>query len=154
MKNIIVLILPLITCFELQFHNSSNPNSNTLDLVKQDSIKYKVYKIDSINNYYLIYVKQGRNIFKIVSKKEKIEKCNLIAVDNEYKIHLHSMLSVNGHSIIPPNAINEISGWRVDDSTTINFEGDSIRDLYYADNIKGLCLIKTKMLKNKSKKGD
>jgi hypothetical protein len=52
------------------------------------------------------------------------------------------MLSVNGHSIIPANQIYEMSGWRIDESTTIDFEGDPIRDLYTADNIKGLCFIK------------
>jgi hypothetical protein len=144
MKPLLLSIISLIIiCFELKAHDSSNhyykPNS-----AKHDSSNYKVYQIDSINNYYLIYAKKGDALFKIVSKKESIKKCNGIIVNHVYKFQLHSMLFVNGQSIIPANQINEISGWRIDESTTINFEGDSIRDLYYADNIKGLCFIKKK----------
>jgi hypothetical protein len=54
------------------------------------------------------------------------------------------MLNINGHSAIPLNQINEISGWKVDKNTTIIFEGDSIRDLFTAENVKGLCIIKNK----------
>jgi len=64
-----------------------------------------------------------------------------VIVNRFYKFKLHSILSVNGQMVIPANEIMEISGWRIDELTTIDFEGDSIRDLYYADNIKGLCFI-------------
>jgi hypothetical protein len=144
MRTGLVSIVPLIIFVELILHSPPNHYLNSLNLVKKDSNNYQVYKIDSINNYYIIYAKSGVKLFKIVSPKFKINQCNKIIVDNVYKFHLHSMLYVNGHSIIPANQKFEISGWRIDDSTTIDFEGDSIRDLYYADNVKGLCIIKKK----------
>jgi hypothetical protein len=36
----------------------------------------------------------------------------------------------------------QLSGWRIDNNTTVNFEGDSIRDLYNGNNIKGIYFIK------------
>lgn len=143
-----ILVIPLIIiCFELNFYASSNQYFYLPWSVKQDSLNYKVYRIDSINSYYIIYVKKGQTLYKIVSQKkkgERVKNCNKIIINNFYEFHLHSMLFVNGHSSIPANQKYEISGWRIDDSTTIAFEGDSIRDLYYADNIKGLCIVKKK----------
>jgi hypothetical protein len=62
-------------------------------------------------------------------------------VGQTYEIELKSILLVNGKSIIPPNQINEISGWRVDNETTIDFEGDSIRNIFKSRDLEGLCLI-------------
>lgn len=109
---------------------------------RRDTINYKVYKIDSINNYYLIYANRGKELFKIIVKKERVKRGKKIMVNKFYPFHLQSILSVNGQSIIPANQIMELSGWRIDDSTTIRFEGDSIRDLYHADNIHGLYFTK------------
>jgi hypothetical protein len=143
MKTYLTVIMSLMTTYiGFQFHVSPNRDSWTLASEKQDSSRYRVYKIDSINDYYLIYARRGHSIFKIVSKKERTNKCSGIVVDDFYKFRLHSMMKVNGRSIIPANEIMELSGWRIDNSTTVNFEGDSIRDLYYGDNIKGLCFIK------------
>ena len=145
MKTILVtVILLFILCIEVNLHASSNKYFSFRNSIRQDSINYKVYKIDSINNYYLIYAKKGHDLFKVVSKKERIKMCNSIIVNNVYEFHLHSILSINGHPIIPANEIMELSGFMIDHSTVIRFEGDSIRDLYYADNIKGLCFIKKK----------
>lgn len=141
MKTILITIVALFTfCLGVK----SNSCLNLCSSVRQDSVNYKVYKIDSINNYYLIYAKKGHTLFKIISKKESSKKCNRIKVNKVYKFQLHSILTVNGRSVIPANQIMELSGWRIDQSTTIDFEGDSIRDLYNADNIKGICFIKTK----------
>jgi hypothetical protein len=108
----------------------------------QDTTMYKVYKIDSINNYYLIYARRGNSLFKIVSEKIRVEQCRCISQGNEYTFQLHSMSHINGKPITPPASAMEVSGMYVDKTTIINFEGDSIRDLYYGDNIKGLCFTK------------
>lgn len=135
MKTIFIIILLLISYITIGSNNSNY-------LLQQKSIKYKVYKIDSLNNYYLIYAKNENAIFKIVSKKDNsIKKCK-IRINKFYKFNLHSILKAKGISIIPANQIYEVSGWRVDDNTNIDFEGDSIRDLYIGDNIKGLYFIK------------
>lgn len=109
----------------------------------KDSASFKVFKIDSINTYYLIYAKKGRDIFKIISRKGN-EKCpKSISVNQLYSFSLRSILTKNGQQVIPPNQINEISWWQIDKNTVIRFEGDSINNLYFADNLQGLCLIKS-----------
>jgi len=141
-------ITGIITVFLFIFGYILNNNATSFhhfglsNLTVKDSAKYKVCKIDSINSYYIIYAKQGHVLFKIISKIDSIEKCKDLIVNKVYNFQLHSILSVNGRPIIPANQIMELSGWRIDQSTIIAFEGDSIRDLYYADNIKGLCFIK------------
>jgi hypothetical protein len=142
MKSTLLLIMSLVIFHDVKLHTSLNRFHLWYKSMQQDSLNYKVYKIDSINNYYIIYVRKGTSVFKIVSEKDIITNCDGIEIGKTYKLDLHSLLFVNGHSVIPANQINEISGWRIDNSTIINFEGDSIRDIYYADNIKGLCLIK------------
>ena len=107
--------------------------------VDQDTTLYKVYKIDSVKNYYLIYARRGDSLFKIVSEKMKVAQCSCISQGNGYRFQLHSMSHINGKPITPPASAMEVSGMYVDKTTIINFEGDSIRDLYYGDNIKGLC---------------
>ncbi len=134
----------LTFCFKSNIHGAPFEYFSVFNSATKDSTKYKVYKIDSINNYYLIYAKKGHSLFKIISKKESMNHCKTLIINKWYKLQLHSILSVNGHTIIPANQIMEFSGWGIDETTTIAFEGDSIRDLYYADNIKGLCLIKKK----------
>jgi hypothetical protein len=140
MKILLFLIITIIiACAQAKLINSSVKSPN-----KTDSNSYRVYKIDSINSYYLIYAKKSDTLYKIVSKKEKCENCNMIYVNGVYLFKLHSSLYLNGKPIIPPASRLEISGLAYDKFTEIKFEGDSIRDLYYADNIKGLCFIKIK----------
>lgn len=111
---------------------------------KQDSTLYDVYKIDSIHTYYLIYAKQMGNNYKILSPKQKSNSnnCDEVRVNNKYKLKIHSIFIVNGQSVIPANGMNELSGWKFDDSTTINFEKETVWGLFVADNIKGLCFNK------------
>lgn len=102
---------------------------------------YKVYKIDSINSYYLIYAKKEDSIFKIVSKKQQFENCNIIKENGEYEFDLHSSLfgrNIGGESIPRPNSLM-VNCFSYDDSTKICLEKDSIIDLFYGDNIEGLC---------------
>lgn len=135
MKTILITISVLFISF-----STIIPNNKYLTF--QNSKKYRVYKIDSINDFYVIYAKKEKTIYKIISKKDNLISKNKIRINKYYKFNLRSMLIVNGKSIIPANQINEISGWRVDKNTTINFEGDSIRDLYIGNNIKGLYFFK------------
>ncbi|WP_157417897.1 hypothetical protein [Aequorivita capsosiphonis] len=94
--------------------------------------KYHVVKIDSAQNFYLIYLKRGGNYFKVVS--EKIEKAN-----NCEKIKKQDYLSlsinlITGNSKIP---------FKVDGiiykETAFVFERDSILNIYEADQLTGLC---------------
>jgi hypothetical protein len=105
---------------------------------------YDIRKIDSINNWYLIYARKGDSLFKIVSKKTTIENCNKIQINKKYDLQLHSRIygyAIAGKTMSPQNTLL-VNCFSFDDSTNICLEGDSIRDLFYADNIKGLCFEK------------
>ena len=143
MKTILILSsILLISLLGLIFQNSCKQDLLSRNHFNSKTLNYKVYKLDTINNYYIIYAKKQDSLFKIISKKDSSINCKMIKINNCYKFKLHSILKVNGKFIIPLNQIYEISGWRIDEFTTIKFEGDSIRDLYNCSNIKGLCFIK------------
>jgi hypothetical protein len=139
MKQVFVLILFLGILF---FSTTCSRKSTASVINKKDSTSYDVYKIDSIHTYYLIYARQMENNYKILSPKEKSDNCNEIKVNNRYRFKIHSIFIVNGQPTIPASGINELSGWKFDDSTTINFEKGTVWGLFLADNIKGLCFNK------------
>lgn len=106
--------------------------------------EYYVYQIDTIDDYYLVYAKKEDMIFKIVSKKEEVKKCNLIKVNNSYYFDLYAQSSIN-----PIIEGKEIALVKIIDVMCYNFENgtkictdrkNGIYDLYYARNLKGLCL--------------
>jgi hypothetical protein len=99
---------------------------------------YKVYKIDSINNFYLIYASKKDAHIKIISAKEYHEKCKRIQKGNYYDFELFSMLS---NEEIMPGLANCVM---VDSITKIYLE-DSILDLKSATNIKGLCFVRKEL---------
>ncbi len=105
---------------------------------------YKVYKIDSVNNFYLIYARKRDSLYKIVSQKHATANCVRIQENGEYEFTLHSSLSnrsVGTDVILPQNSLS-VNCFNYNDSTTICLERDSINDLFYADNLKGLCFKK------------
>jgi len=113
-------------------------------LSRKSEATYRVYKIDSINTWYLIYARKGDSLYKIVSKKMEVRGCNRIEVDKQYEFLLHSRIygyTIAGKTILPQNTLL-VNCFSFDDSTNICLERDSINDLHYADNIKGLCFIK------------
>ena len=104
---------------------------------------YKVYKIDSINNYYLIYAKKKDSLYKLVSKKQVTGNCANIGLNQEYAFSLTSIwnqnITIEGRNI-SPSLTPHVSCLSFDDSTKICLEKDSINDLFHADNIRGLCI--------------
>jgi len=134
MKNFIFLIsLTLIT----------SCNTQHIDQ-KKDNAKYEVYKIDSINSYYLVYAKKGDSLFKIVSKKENAINQQKISVNKSYNFTLHSMSSqaptINGIKLKPVNYM-DVNCFRFDEETNICKE-EKMYDLYFVDNLQGLHLKK------------
>ena len=102
---------------------------------------YNIYKIDSINNYYLIYARKYDSIYKIVSEKQKISNCKKIALQGNYNLKLRSFSSIapiiNSIKIYSP----DIDCYYFEEHTDICLERDrGIFELYYCDNLKGLCL--------------
>lgn len=104
---------------------------------------YQVYKIDSINHFYLVYAKKQDSLFKIVSQKESVQNCNRIRQGGVYEFILRSRSEdrhVGGKEILPQNSLL-VTCFYYDDSTKICLERDSINDLHYAENLRGLCLM-------------
>ena len=106
---------------------------------------YEIYRIDSINDYYLIYAKRGDSLFKIVSKKEVADKKKEIKVNKSYPLKLHSRRenspTIGGVKLEPVNYL-DVECYGYDKNTTICIERDSINDLHYAENIKGKYFIR------------
>jgi len=133
-----VLIIFFISCVSTKVPNShAQKSTDTL---------YKVYKIDSINSYYLIYAKLGKNFYKIVSKKESFIGFNKIERKRYYSFKLHSILAnrqIGNMAIFPQNSLL-VNCFSYDDTTQICLEGGRIKDLYYSVNIKGIFFISEK----------
>lgn len=102
---------------------------------------YKIQKIDSIDNVYLIYADRlnptsysNIQTVKIVSKKLAV-KCrnkSLIRVGSEYKINIISIIP----DIVQKNHLNSV----IFENTSISLENNNIKnDIYRSDNIEGLC---------------
>ncbi len=89
MKNKTIIIY-FLCCVVANF-SCSGGNQNAPDPLNQTDTSYKVYRIDSINNYYILYVSKKDTNYKIISEKEFSENCNRINKDNYYDFELSSM---------------------------------------------------------------
>lgn len=133
----LLLILAFVSCTSNRHINST---INRKDM--SDGTFLDVYKIDSVNSYYLIYARKQDSLFKIVSKKNDCKE-NKINVGANYPFLLKSIwnapITINGTNA-SPSSVPSVNCISFDDSTKICLERDSISDLYTASNIQGLCL--------------
>lgn len=133
-KIIAALILIIVGC---SVANKKAGNRHA----QQKTENYLVYKIDSVNSYYLIYARKNDSLFKIVSKKLKTANCKSISIGKNYDFTLRSnsyYRALSGKKILVLTT-RSVDCFYYDDSTRICLEGDSITDLYKAINAKGLC---------------
>lgn len=104
---------------------------------------YRISKLDSINTYFLIYATKKDSTYKIVSNKDYAKNCNKIKVGSSYQLHLKSLKDnapiINGIKMTPVNYL-DIKCFQFDETTQICKE-DGIYDLYFTDDIRGICLI-------------
>lgn len=135
MKYYIVILIVLLF--------SSCAKKSTIGI--KETGQLRVYKISSINNYHIIYGQRNDSLFKIVSKKEYITNCNSIQKNGSYDLKLHSMIinrEIGGIKILPQNSML-VTCFSFDKQTNICIEPKKgIYDLYFAENLKGLCLEK------------
>ena len=131
-KNQIVLVLSFFIFFFLGC-SSSKPKIVKIQ-ISTDSL-FKVYKLDSISNYYIIYaVKQGGK-HKIISKMEFGQEGIPIKKDSFYGFNTHSLLyNFEGKDV----AMGGLVGCVYVDSVSKVCIEDSIKDLEIANNVKGL----------------
>lgn len=141
-----IISILFIICF--CFFNSCNRklisgNTGISDINKQTDSIFRIYKIDSINNYYLVYAKSNNLLYKIVSKKEVTKKCKRVKVNSEYKFSLKSVWNQKimiGNVNASPSLMPHVTCLSFDKSTVICLERDSINDLFITKNLRGLCL--------------
>jgi len=138
MKLFLITILAVVSCYSQNYLKEKSVKNDIQDSNNVNT--YRVYKIDSINSFYLIYAKRQDTLYKIVSQKARLTNCEIIQVNKQYPFILHSRLASRkiGNSPILPGLVN---CFYYGDSTSICLE-KSIYDLHSADNIKGLCFLK------------
>jgi|SRR5690554_101125 len=119
-------------------------NQSSLEIY-QDK-KYSVEKIDSVNNYYLIYLIQDNNKFKIVSKKglENSTSCmEKIEVGQEYLLELQKLVPTpikDSNPLGNKPSLSILSCYYFDENTKI-CEEVGMEVLYKTNNLVGLCII-------------
>jgi hypothetical protein len=137
-KNIFVIITSIVmfSCNDEIYSPLVKTNNN------YEKHSYRVYKIDSIGNYYLLYLNRGERNYKVVSEKTDNISCKKrIKVNRKYELELGSIWDMffgtdfaSGH---------KIGGIEFPGKTVIYVEREnSILILHYAKNIKGLCIVK------------
>jgi hypothetical protein len=142
MKNYLITLLIIFISSCKCYHS----NENIKNINAENTVNYKIYKIDSLNSYYLIYAKKEELLYKIVSKKSNKDGCLKIKINSIYALKLRSMEimkpKIEDPKKRPMNYLDFIEPCRkFDDSTKICLER-YMTDLYFVDNVKGLCLIK------------
>ncbi|MGI9582968.1 hypothetical protein ACR1PO_17360 [Chryseobacterium sp. RRHN12] len=110
-----------------------------------DSGKYTVYKIDSINSYYLVYLTYRKNSFKVISKKESSSSCRLIKVGDQFNLFFLDRL-IKEENYIPKDfkTISTLSFVpdciKLDDSTEI-CRDRGMDNIYLSKSLRGLCYV-------------
>lgn len=140
MKNyfLFITLLTLVISCKTTFTES--------DIKNRSTTLYEIYKIDSIKNYYIIYAKDERLKFKILSKKQNQYKCDKLKINNKYPLQILP-LSLNPQMFdsTSPNYLNRYSHsllcYPLKDSTNVCVE-TGIADIYFTKNIVGLCFVK------------
>lgn len=98
--------------------------------------KYQVIKVDTLNSGFVIYSKKNDSLFKILSVRSNTTKsCEKIKVGAYYDFNLKILFPNTSKSTIPIYSIllKEIN---------IESEGVSINDIYFCENLKGVCYIR------------
>lgn len=108
---------------------------------------YLIKKIKSRKAWYIIYAEKQDTLYKVVAKKEIVsDECKKIAVGKYYDLDLKSRREnapeINGVKLKPMNYL-DIECFSYDEETEICIEPKKgIYDLYYTDDLKGLCYLK------------
>lgn len=129
--------------------NKGSNQKNTIKGYGQPSVlltgkthDYLLYKVDSVNTYYTLYLEYNSLPYKVISPKLGDNTCNKMKIGHYYFLRLRSYgLNVGVQQDTSKMAINyhEFNNCiEFDDSTTICKER-YMDDLYYCNEIKGLC---------------
>ncbi|RST27709.1 hypothetical protein [Chryseobacterium lacus] len=141
-----MLFVSIFCCLALQVGCMTNRASNKIEV--DDNQKYTVYKIDSVNNYYLVYLSFERKNYKVVSKKEKVTICKKIKVGDKYNLFSLDRI-INPEDYIPKNVATGSPLEFVPDCIKFDEQTEICRErgmdnIYKSDNLKGLCYIENR----------
>lgn len=138
---ILILNFVLFSCGEKLSHQTNKVKQNVSNHeVKNDSL-YEVYKIDSVNIFYIVYARKNNTNFKIISKKTGLINCDKVLVDYYYNLKLKSILRQEvklGDKSFSSAGNLLVNCFTFEGNTEICRE-DGISDLYRAENLNGLC---------------
>ena len=95
-----------------------------------DTIKAKVVKIESLEDHYLIQVRKGKKIYRILSRKYDNVDCEPICLNSSYVFIIKKDM----------DAWNYPLDCRLVGKTIVSFKDGKIIGLYYPANMKGLCI--------------
>ena len=133
MKKVIpILILFIVSCAGIRQSNQ-----------KHDTNSFLINKIETKNDWYIVYANRHDSTFMIVSKKAEIVNptWNKIKVGNYYSFKINSIIPViNGVKMLPVNYL-DFAGISLDERTIVNINPNKgVFDIYSAEKLKGLFL--------------
>lgn len=146
MKKITLSILLLLCASCLSIKQTGMTHIENIDSKCATSKLYEVYKIDSINNYYLIYLRKDSQKYKVVSKMGYVPFGKKIKLGVKYDFSLKSLFDIdiliNGSNANPAHT-SLVECIYIDKMTYVCIErNDSIFDLFCAKNLTGLYIHK------------
>ena len=118
---------------------------NTVDrnAVSNNDSLFSVYKIDSINNYYLVYLEKNENKYKIVSKKTH-SKGKKIEINDKHYFNMRSLTYKYWFRDRELFYGEYVTCFTFEENTVICKEGNEINALYETKNLDGLNYISKK----------
>ncbi len=130
-----VIFLSIIVYCLFLFTRDEISNSTNLSFLIQKEL-YNTVKIDSVGNFYLVYLEKNDSVFKVLSKKERMSNCLSIKKGENYTLSLKSWFK--------PEEINlrlRMNGVKIEGDYIIIERNNVVSDLFITDNLKGLCYI-------------
>ncbi|WP_157370253.1 hypothetical protein [Aquiflexum balticum] len=123
--------------------------SKGLNQDRNDDSKYLIKKIRAMNSWHIIYAEKQGSLYKIVvGKADEVRgDCDeKIAVGEYYDLELKSRRDnapvINGVKLKPMNYL-DVECYAYDEETEICIEPKKgILDLYYTDDLIGLCYLR------------
>ncbi len=106
--------------------------------VKQSVVaqNFKILRIDSVENVYMIYAMRNDSVFKILEKKESAGNCHRIVVNKDFNLKISSLFFAEESHVKMRVAGIKYEG------VLINMEDEGIvSDLFTASNLIGTCFI-------------
>lgn len=122
--------------------------------LSKNEMSYKVSKIESLNNWNIIYLSRDTIRYKLVSLNVKNKDCHRIKEGKTYNFKLQSRKEnvpvINGIELKVANYLdvegyvydkNGVTCYLYDQETEICTDPkNNIHDLFYSRNLKGLCI--------------